>query len=173
MHGQFLSTSRTVAALADLFGPRIAANTLVSWTKRIAAQVTDRVIPVITERIAGSAVAHFDETGFRTAGKLHWMHPASTPTNVLPAAPAKRGAKGMKAVGVLPRFCGADDAWAPYDTYAEATPALCNAHALRELVYVVDTTVEPVADLAAQAIDAMVEIKDPSTQIRGRCLALN
>ena len=39
-HGQFLSTSRTVAALSDLFGVVVAAATLVGWTTRIAAQVT-------------------------------------------------------------------------------------------------------------------------------------
>lgn len=31
------------------------------------------------------------------------------------------------------------DPWAPYDTYTQAVHALCNAHALRELVYVMDT----------------------------------
>jgi transposase len=166
-HGQFLSKARTVAALADLFGATIAASTLVSWTRRIARQVTAKVIPVLTERIAGSAVAHFDETGFRTAGKLHWMHSASTPTDVLLTVHPKRGVKGMNAAGILPRFRGTavHDAWAPYDTYTEATHALCNAHALRELVYVVDTAVKPVADLATQAIDALVEIKDLSTEI--------
>jgi transposase len=32
------------------------------------------------------------------------------------------------------------DAWAPYDTYKQATHALCNAHLLRELQAVSDTT---------------------------------
>jgi transposase len=70
--------------------------------------------------------------------------------------------KGMDAAGVLPRFTGTavHDAWAPYDTYTKATHALCNAHALRELVYVVDTAPKPVAALAAQAIDALVGIKN-------------
>jgi len=166
-HGQFLSKARTVQAIADLFGTTIAANTLVSWTRRVAKQVTDRVIPVITDRIAGSAVAHFDETGFRTAGKLHWMHSASTPSDVLLTVHPKRGVKGMNAAAILPRFRGTavHDAWGPYDTYSEATHALCNAHALREFVYVVDTAPTPVADLATQAITALVQIKDLTTQI--------
>lgn len=29
--------------------------------------------------------------------------------------------------------------WAPYDTYTTAVHALCNTHALRELIYVTDT----------------------------------
>jgi transposase len=103
-HGQFLSKSRTCQALADLFGATIAASTLVSWVQRIAAQLTSKVIPGIVDRIAGSAVAHFDETGFRAAGSLHWMHSASTPTDVLLSVHARRGVTGMDAAGVLPRF---------------------------------------------------------------------
>ena len=52
------------------------------------------------------------------------------------------------------------DAWAPYDTYKNLTHALCNAHAVRELVYVTDTAPAPLEALATQAIEAMVGIKD-------------
>jgi hypothetical protein len=38
--------------------------------------------------------------------------------------------------------------------------ALCNAHALRELIYVIDTAPPAVADLAAQGAEAMVAVKD-------------
>jgi hypothetical protein len=41
----------------------------------------------------------------------------------------------MDAAGILPTFTGTvHDGWAPYDTYTNATHALCNAHAVRELV---------------------------------------
>jgi transposase len=161
-HGQFLSKSRTVQALSDLFGVVVAAATLVAWTTRIAAQVTSRSLVVIRDRITKARVAHFDETGLRVAGKLHWMHSASTPTDVLLTVHARRGTKGMDAAGVLPTFAGVavHDAWAPYDTYKNLTHALCNAHAVRELVYVTDTAPAPVAELATQAIDAMVNLKD-------------
>jgi hypothetical protein len=167
-HGQFLSRSRTVEALSDLFGVGIAATTLVAWTTRVATQITTRVLAVIGDRIVGSGVAHFDETGFRTAGTLHWMHSASTTTDVLLTVHPKRGVLGMNAAGVLPRFTGVavHDAWAPYDTYTHATHALCNAHAVRELVYVIDTAPVPVVGLAGQAIDAMVTIKDLISQAR-------
>jgi transposase len=161
-HGQFLSKSRTVQALRDLFGVVVAAATLVAWTTRIAAQVTTTALVVIRNRITKAAVAHFDETGLRVAGKLHWMHSASTPTDVLLSVHPRRGTQGMDAAGVLPAFTGiaVHDAWAPYDTYKKITHALCNAHAMRELVYVIDTAPAPLAALAGQAIEAMVEIKD-------------
>jgi transposase len=161
-HGQFLSKSRTVQALSDLFGVVVAAATLAAWTTRIAAQVTGQTLVVIRDRIIKAPVAHFDETGLRVAAKLHWMHSASTPTDVLLSVHARRGTKGVDAAGVLPAFTGVavHDAWAPYDTYKHLTHALCNAHAVRELVYVVDTAPAPVAALAAQAIDAMIDLKE-------------
>ena len=160
-HGQFLSKGRTAAALGDLFGADVAPATVASWTAKTAQVITDEVIPVITDRIAGAEVAHFDETGLRTAGKLAWMHSASTDTDVLLSVHAKRGTKGMDAADVLPRFTGVavHDAWAPYDTYTGLTHALCNAHSLREFIYVQDTAPQDVADLAGQATDAILEIK--------------
>jgi transposase len=161
LHGQFLSTSRTVQALADLFGVAVAAGTVVGWTRRITKAVA-ATLDVVRARLRSAPVVHFDETGLRVAGKLHWMHSASTPTDVLLTVHPRRGTKGMDAAGVLPGFTGVavHDAWAPYDTYKQATHALCNAHAVRELVYVVDTAPEQVAALAGQAIDAMVAVKD-------------
>jgi hypothetical protein len=93
-HGQFLSKSRTCQALSDLFGAKIAASTLVSGVKRIAAQITSKVIPGIVDRIAASAVAHFDETGFRAAGSRQWMHSASIPTRGAPER--ARSARGER-----------------------------------------------------------------------------
>ncbi|MFV2110670.1 IS66 family transposase, partial [Micromonospora sp. LOL_015] len=88
---------------------------------------------------------------------LAWLHSASTPTDVLLTAHRRRGTAGMDDTGVLPGYTGTavHDAWAPYDTYTTARHALCNAHVLRELVYVVDTATGQVADLAGQAIDAL------------------
>jgi transposase len=93
----------------------------------------------------------------RTAGRLAWLHSASTATDVLLAVHPKRGTKAMDAIGVLPRFAGVavHDAWAPYDTYTSMIHSLCNAHALRELIYVVDTATGKIADHAQQAVTAL------------------
>ncbi|WP_406044585.1 IS66 family transposase [Micromonospora sp. NBC_00898] len=160
LHGQFLSVSRTAAAIKDLFGVPVAAGTVAGWVKRTALGIIDRVLPVIAGRVAAAPVAHFDETGMRTAGRLAWLHSASTPTDVLLAVHAKRGTIAMDEIGILPRFRGVavHDAWAPYDTYTDAVHALCNAHALRELIYVTDTATGLVADLAGQAISALRQL---------------
>jgi transposase len=160
LHGQFLSVGRTADALRDLFGLPVAAATVACWVKRTALGVIDQVLPVIRDRIAAAPVAHFDETGLRTDGRLAWLHSASTSTDVLFSVHPKRGTTAMDAAGVLPRFTGiaVHDAWAPYDTYTHATHALCNAHVLRELIYVTDTATGPTADLAAQAIGALQQL---------------
>jgi transposase len=157
LHGQFLSVSRTAAALGDLFGTPVASGTVAGWVKRTALGIIDKVLPVIAGRIAGAPVAGFDETGMRVAGRLAWLHSASTATDVLLAVHPKRGTKAMDAIGILPTFTGVGvhDAWAPYDTYTNMIHALCNAHALRELIYVTDTATGEVTDHALQAATAL------------------
>jgi len=133
-HGQFLSKGVPPRRWGDLFEADVAPATVASWTASAAAVITDEVIPVITDRIAEAPVAHFDETGLRTAGKLAWMHSASTDTDVLLSVHAKRGTKGMDAAGVLPRFKGVavHDAWArttrtPMSRTPCATPTSCES----------------------------------------------
>ncbi|QSB16683.1 IS66 family transposase [Natronosporangium hydrolyticum] len=160
LHGQFLSIGRTADALRDLFGLSVASATVTAWVTRAALGVIDKVLPVIRDRVRHAPVAHFDETGMRVDGRLAWLHSASTPTDVLLTVHRRRGTAAMDDAGVLPRFTGVavHDAWAPYDTYTDAVHALCNAHVLRELVYVVDTATGQVADLAGQAIGALRQL---------------
>jgi hypothetical protein len=87
-------------------------------------------------------VAHFDETGFRVAAKLAWVHLAPAGKFVLVTVHPKRGKQGMDAAGVLPAFAGiaCHDACKPYDSYdGVAGHALCGAHLLGELIAVTET----------------------------------
>ena len=114
-------------------------------------------------------VVHFDETGFRTAGKLAWVHSASAGKFALFTVHAKRGKDGMKAAGVLPHFAGiaVHDAWAPYDTFGNvAGHALCGAHVLRELVAVTETGTDLDRTWAQQAIDALLALNEAAEAAR-------
>jgi transposase len=159
--GQFLSKKRTAQALAELFGTAVCEGTVATMTKR-AADGLDGFLEEVTDRIAGSEVAGFDESGLRVAGTLHWVHCARTGKYTLITCHAKRGTKGIDDCGVLRRFRGVavHDAWAPYDTYVDAEHQLCCAHALRELAAVADTS-GPVLDWcwATQAADALVAMQ--------------
>ncbi len=67
----------------------------------------------------------------------------------------------MTDAGVLPRFTGVavHDAWAPYDTFTDATHALCGAHVLRELTAVIDLAPAGAFCWARQAHDALLDLK--------------
>ena len=142
--GQFLSKARTAAALGDLFGVPVSAGTVANATSKAAEGLTE-FLATARAAIAAAPVAHFDETGFRVAGQLAWLHSASTGAYTLLTAHRRRGVAAMTAAGVLPQFTGVavHDAWAPYDTYTGATHALCNAHLLRELAAVADLAPRP------------------------------
>ncbi len=159
--GQFLSKKRTARALAELFGTAVSEGTVAAMAGRAAAGL-ETFTALVRDRIAAAEVAHFDETGLRVDAKLRWVHSASTGKYSLITVHDRRGVAGMDAAGVLPGFTGiaVHDAWAPYDTYDQATHALCNAHLLRELQAVIDATPDGQWCWAAQAADALREMKD-------------
>jgi transposase len=76
----------------------------------------------------------FDETGGRVAGKLHWVHSASTSLLTLLDCHPKRGRAAMDDLGVIDQMTGIahHDGWRPYRAY-DVVHSLCNAHHLREL----------------------------------------
>jgi transposase len=132
--GHHLPVERAAQVLGDALGASVSAGTLAGLPAEAAAGLggfVDRV----REQLAGAEVAHFDETGARVAGRLHWVHSASTPLLSLFTVHPKRGVVAMDAAGVLPGFHGVavHDGWSPYWRYPKATHALCAAHLLREL----------------------------------------
>jgi transposase len=159
-HGQFLSRGRACKALAELFGCAPSPGALAAAARKTAGLLAP-ALKAIMERLIAAEVVHFDETGFRTAGKLAWVHSASWGKFVLVTVHAKRGKDGMTAAGVLPFFAGiaVHDAWAPYDTFENvAGHALCGAHVLRELVAVTETGTDLDKTWAQQAIDALLAL---------------
>lgn len=160
--GQFLSKARTADALAELFGTPLSAGTVASLTRRMAADVRAcGVLDRIAAGITAAEVAHFDETGLRVAASLHWVHSASTDLFSLLTVHPRRGVRGMEHAGILPGFTGVavHDAWSPYDTYTQATHALCNAHVARELVAVFEQVSQGEWSWARQAHDALLDLK--------------
>ena len=166
-HGQFLSRNRACAALADMFGCAPSPAVIAVAARKIAAFISPAIDAIIKALLA-AGVAHFDETGFRVAGKLAWVHSASAGRYVLHTVHAKRGTEGMDAAGVLPSFAGiaCHDAWAPYDTYKGAAHALCNAHVLRELTAVTETGTDLDNAWARQAIDALLALNKAAGEAR-------
>jgi len=88
----------------------------------------------VKNKLAGSDLAHADETGINIGGKTHWLHCVSNDSWTLYHPHEKRGTDAMNDMGVLSRFKGilCHDHWKPYYKI-DCTHALCNAHHLREL----------------------------------------
>jgi len=167
-HGQFLSRDRACQALGEMFGCAPSAGALAAAARKTAGFLAP-ALRAITRHLVSAEVVHFDETGFRTAGKLAWVHSASAGKFALFTVHAKRGKDGMTAAGVLPRFAGiaVHDAWAPYDTFGNvAGHALCGAHVLRELVAVTETGTDLDKTWAQQAIDALLALNEAAEGAR-------
>jgi transposase len=167
-HGQFLSRDRACQALSDMFGCAPSPGALAAAARKTAGFLAP-ALAAITRHLIACEVVHFDETGFRTAGKLAWVHSASAGKFALFTVHAKRGKDGMKAAGVLPSFAGiaVHDAWAPYDTFGNvAGHALCGAHVVRELVAVTETGTDLDKTWARQATDALLALNEAADAAR-------
>ncbi len=94
----------------------------------------------IKRRLSQSPILHADETGIRLNGKNSWMHVSGNKTISFFAHHSKRGKKAMDDIGLLGSYNGTlvHDRFSSYFSY-QCDHSLCNAHILRDLVYVEET----------------------------------
>ena len=154
---QHVPYDRTRQLFADLLGASVSTG----WIANAVANVSDATMPVvelIAEAIRGADVAHFDETGARVDGILHWVHVACTDDLAHFDVHTKRGTDAMIDIGILPGFRGVamHDGLASYRQFDAATHALCGAHHLRELAGVAELYEQ---SWAADLADLLLEIK--------------
>lgn len=130
---QLLPLERTRELLCDVSGGEPSEGTLVNMLAGCAQRAAPSVAQ-IKAAVMQAKVVRFDETGARVAGKLHWLHSASTEQLTYYAIDPKRGRSAQERIGILPMFEGiaVHDAYASY-TLDHGEHALCNAHLLREL----------------------------------------
>jgi transposase len=166
---QHLPVDRAAQLLADVLGASVATGTLAAVMAEGAVGLNG-FLATLRDRLAAAPVAHFDETGARVAGRLHWVHSASTASLSLFTVHAKRGKVAMDTAGVLPGFGGVavHEGWAPYWRYRHVTHALCGAHLLRELEAI---TEEPGQGWAGGMAELLVDAKLVADQARaaGAC----
>ena len=153
---QMIPYKRTCEVLSDLLGCEMSEGTLHNLLKKYNDRVKDP-LESIREHIRKANVAHFDETGFRVGSVRWWLHVASTQQATYYQAHPKRGSEAMDAIDILPQFEGRaiHDHWKPYYTYL-CKHGLCNAHHLRELVFVHEEYKQPWAE---EMIKCLMKIK--------------
>lgn len=139
VHG-CLSHRKIGDLFADLYGYQLNEATTQEMVNRSAEKMPMAEIKAAIEE---SAVVNFDETGMREGGKLKWLHTASTPELTYQFVHQKRGGEAMKSVSsVLPKFkgVGVHDCLASYFGFPQMRHAICNAHILRELTGMIETS---------------------------------
>jgi transposase len=134
---QLVPYSRVRELVADLLGTELSLGTLVEWVQQ-AATALALVEARIKAALSQTPVLHNDETGVRQAGRLAWMHVASTKQLTHYAVHPKRGVEATTDIGILPAYQGVSvhDGWKPYRAHTRCRHALCNIHHLRELTFV-------------------------------------
>jgi len=128
-----VSVNRIKEIFGGVFGIPLSTGTVSNMVCRFAEGLNG-VMAELCNRITGSPVCHFDETGVNVDGKLHWAHVASNDSFTYLYLSGKRGHAGMDEGNVLPNFhgVGIHDCWKSYWKY-DIKHGICCAHLLREL----------------------------------------
>ena len=94
-----------------------------------AAKLVQAPVERIRQTVTQLPVAHYDETGWRVAGKLHWLHCACDEQWRYYTVQEKRGQEGITDMGVLPNASGVavHDFWKPYQKYDNVNHAIANS----------------------------------------------
>lgn len=130
-----LSYEKIKQLFLDLFGYAINESTLHSANEKAfdRLQVSEQNI---FRSLLAEPIVHFDETGIRANGSLHWMHTAGSEKFTHLFVHQKRGGQAMTSdFSLLPFFRGwaVHDCWSSYFHFGACRHAVCGAHLLREL----------------------------------------
>lgn len=141
-----LPLARTAALVHDLYGAQLSQASIQSFAQE-AATALSATVQAIGQAVQSSAVAHADESGIRVRGQLAWLHCLVSKDLTWLAPHAKRGSAAIQALGLLAGFKGTlvHDGLASYKELG-CTHSLCNAHHLRELVFIHENKQEKIWD---------------------------
>src|SRR5205085_329418 len=134
---QPLPVNRTAEPMRDLFGCALSAAT-VQRAARLSSGKLSRTELRIKAALRDSPVIGVDETGLRVGGGGGYIRVARTERLTHYAFDMRRGKAAMDETGILPRFTGTlvRDGFSSYMWYGQCRHSLCNAHLLRDLVFV-------------------------------------
>jgi len=150
---------RTQEILVDLYDHSPSEATIIAACQETEEQVAAVNTAVKEHLISTDEPVRSDETGLRAEGRLFWAHVASTEQVTFLEVHPKRGRQALDEIGILPQRKGrvVHDGYSSYTQYPDAQHALCNAHHLRELVFIEEQYEQA---WAGGMIELLVEIKD-------------
>jgi transposase len=155
---QLLPSARVCELLWEVYGLEVSEGTLYNVRSR-CFEALDEAEQEIQAALLDAPVVHFDETGFRVKNKLWWLHVACTDGLTFYFVHTKRGKIAMDAMNILPQFKGTanHDGLKSYAQYDQVLHSLCNAHHLRELIFIVERYEQV---WASQMIALLVEMNE-------------
>lgn len=132
-----IPVERTAEIFADLYGHTLGDGSIVQASIVLAERVAPVLADIHSALQRTEATVHLDESGLRVAGKLYWVHVASTDHLTYLVANSYRGSKAHQEIDLLPQRTGwvMHDDYASYFRYPHAQHATCNAHHLRDLFF--------------------------------------
>jgi transposase len=164
---QLLPLERVSEAFGDLYNHPLGAASVIA-----ACQEAEQHVPPVNAQVKAhltqkEAVVHFDESGARVAGRLHWLHAISTALLTFYAIHAKRGSQALREIGILPHLQGIPihDDYASYFQFEQKRHGLCNAHHLRELQFIEERYPQ---EWAPQMTALLLEIKQAVEQAKSK-----
>jgi hypothetical protein len=139
----------------DVFHQSVSTGALQAMVKE-AALATGPFLDEVRALLIDADCVHFDETGGRVEGKLHWIHGASDHLLTLLTCHTRRGKVAFTDIGVISKMTGVavHDGFNAYQSY-DVIHSLCNAHHLRELEGCEKPWAEGLASLLIEAKDAV------------------
>jgi transposase len=141
MNYQLLPYKRTADLLKNLHNLPISEGTLRNIQARFANHV-EAPVEMIKQSLIDSKVVHFDESGLYALGQRHWLHVASNEAFTFYFHHKSRGFEALEQAGILHDFKGTacHDLWKTYYRYDGCDHSLCNAHHLRDLQGIIDSS---------------------------------
>ena len=131
----------------DLYGYELNSTT-IEQTLRRGCALGESVQARIKTHLKHEPCVPLDETGVRVAGKLHWLHVASTDRWTHRFVHQKRGQVALDdEASILGEYSGTavHDCWGAYFAFDQLEHRLCGAHVLRELQGVIEYPSSPQA----------------------------
>jgi len=161
---QLLPYDRCAETLKDLFNCDLSVGTLATIFREGAREMVGPLL-LIKEGLREAAVLNVDETNLRVQQKQEWVHVSATDKLTLLVHDKQRGTAAIEEIGILPAYKGVcvHDGFTAYDQYRQCRHSLCNAHILRELNYVIETSQ---ASWAQEMKKLLLDIKAAVSQAR-------
>lgn len=154
---QLIPYARVEESLESLYGVSLCEGTLFNSNQAVY-QALEETEEKIKEALKKQPILHVDESGIRVKGQLSWLHSASTPELTFYEYHEKRGQIAMNDIGILPDYRGIliHDHLKAYLCYTDCLHGLCNAHHLRELIFLFEK--KPL-EWAGEMVRLLVTIK--------------